>query len=82
MHIDKDVLIDALRARGSTRHLSTVEHDLPDRIDTEEYADLLRRVGIPSSEIGTLAERGRETGGFGGFGGPGARIRSLDAESR
>ena len=77
MHIDKHVLIDALRARGHTRHISTVEHDLPDRIDTDEYADLLRRLGISSSELGTLAGRGWETGGFGGFGGPGARITSL-----
>lgn len=52
-----------------------VEDELPNRIDTDEHADLLRQLGISTGELGDVALRGHETGGFGGFAGPGARIQ-------
>ena len=77
MHIDKFLLLDILKARGQTRHVGLVEDDLPNRIDTEEHADLLRRLGMSTGELRDLALRAQETGGFGGFAGPGARIQRL-----
>jgi hypothetical protein len=52
-----------------------VEDELPNRIDTDEHADLLRQLGISTGELGDVALRAHETGGFGGFAGPGARIQ-------
>ena len=77
MHIDKSLLLDVLKARRHTRHIGVVEDDLPNRIDPDEHADLLRRLGISTSELGDRALRAQETGGFGGFAGPGARIQRL-----
>ena len=77
MHVDKRQLLSALTANGDAHQIGTVERELPNRIDTEEYADVLRAFGLSSTELGELASAGQETGGFGGFGGPGARLRTL-----
>jgi hypothetical protein len=77
MRIDKRQLLSALTANGDAHQIGTVERELPDRIDTEEYADALSAFGLSSSELGELGAVGQETGGFGGFGGPGARLRTL-----
>ena len=77
MRIDKRQLLSALTANGDAHQIGTVERELPDRIDTEEYADVLSAFGLSSSELGELGAVGQETVGFGGFGGPGARLRTL-----
>jgi hypothetical protein len=77
MHVDKQQLLDALRAEGRTRHLTKAEQELPNRIDTNEHAEFLGALGIEPGELGELAARSQETGGFGGFGGPGARVSRL-----
>lgn len=59
-----------------------VEDELPNRIDTDEHADLLRQLGISTGELGDVALRAHETGGFGGFAGPGARIQRLGTQPR
>ena len=58
MHVDKRQLLSALRANGDAHQIGTAERELPNRIDTEEYADVLRAFGLSSSELGELASAG------------------------
>jgi hypothetical protein len=89
MQISKSALIDLLRTSGQAHHVSTVDRDLPDRVDTDEYAQLLNRLGVTFAPLADLptdpveassdaVDRSRETGGLGGFGGPGASVTRLN----
>jgi len=77
MHVDRRQLFQALLSRGNLRGAEMARRELPDRVDTEAYAALLDSLGVTSGELDALVARSQETGGFGGFGGPGAQIRRL-----
>ncbi len=67
MTIDKAQIIQLLRSRGEDDKATRAEAELPDRVDTDQHADLLGKLGIDPSDLegllGTLP--GGLAGGFG-----------------
>lgn len=89
MQISKSALVNLLRTNGQAHDASTVDRDLPDRVDMEKYAQLLNRFGVTFAQLAEPpldpdeasrreADSSLETGGFGGFGGPGASVTRLN----
>lgn len=46
MRIEKMKIVDFLRARGREEEAKRAEEELPDPVDTDEHAGLLRGIGI------------------------------------
>ena len=57
MHIDKELVIDELRKQGKNEHVQQALQELPDKIDHNEHAAQLQKLGI---DPGKLAERAAE----------------------
>jgi hypothetical protein len=63
MTIDKDQIIELLKSRGDHDKAAQAESELPGKVDTDEHADLLAKLGVdPQDLIGKLG------GGLGGLG--------------
>jgi len=58
VEIDKNTIVSMLRERGDADKAGQAERELPDQVDTERHADLLRRFGISPQEL-----MGKVTGG-------------------
>lgn len=54
MQIDKNQLLEMLRAQGHHDKAAQAREQLPDTIDTEQHQDLLSRIGIDPSNLGGL----------------------------
>ena len=66
MQIDKSQIIELLKSRGDHDQAAQAESELPDKVDPQNDAGLLERLGInPQDLIGQLP------GGLGGLGGLG-----------
>jgi len=57
MHIDKELVLDELRKQGKNEHVQKALQELPDKIDHNEHAAELEKLGI---DPGKLAERAAE----------------------
>ncbi|RZS79415.1 hypothetical protein EV189_3769 [Motilibacter rhizosphaerae] len=69
MQFDKQQIIDLLQSQGAQDKVAEAQQALPDKVDTEQHADLLSRFGIdPKDLAGKLA---------GGLGGAGAGLGGL-----
>jgi hypothetical protein len=62
MQIDKDQLIEMLKSRGEHGKADAAA-ELPDKVDTDEHADKLSKLGINPAEL-----LGKLPGGLGGLG--------------
>jgi len=51
MQIDKDQIIDFLRQQGQHDQVEQAQQQLPDQVDTDQHADLLRRFNIDPKEL-------------------------------
>ena len=51
MQIDKNTILDLLRARGQQDQASQAEQELPAQVDTEQDAGLLQRFGLDPQEL-------------------------------
>jgi hypothetical protein len=59
MQLDKQFLIDELRKQGQNEHVQKAIQELPDKIDHEQHAGLLTKVGIdPGKLLASAIERG------------------------
>ena len=66
MQIDKSQIIEILKSRGDHDQAAQAESELPDKVDPQNDAGLLEKLGInPQDLIGQLP------GGLGGLGGLG-----------
>ena len=55
MEIPKDKILELLRDRGDNDKADQANRELPDKVDTEQHADLLGRLGIdPGSLLGGI----------------------------
>jgi len=71
MQFDKAQVLDLLRSRGDDAQVQEAESTLPDKVDPEQHADLLQKLGIsPQDLISKL-------GGAGGLGGLGDSLGGL-----
>jgi F0F1-type ATP synthase membrane subunit b/b' len=68
MQIDKAQIIELLKSQGKDDKVSQAESELPDKVDTDEHAGLLDKLGINVGDlVGKLG--GGALGGLGGLGG-------------
>lgn len=51
MELDKRQVVDMLRERGDHETAQQAEQEPPDRVDHEQHADLLERLGVDSKEL-------------------------------
>jgi hypothetical protein len=55
MQIPKDQILDMLRDQGKDDQVDQARQELPDQIDPEQHADVLRKFGLdPQDLIGKL----------------------------
>ena len=66
MEIPKDKILELLRSRGEHDKASEADQQLPDKVDPEQHADLLGRLGIdPKDLLGQLGGISGITGKLG-----------------
>ncbi len=63
MQIDKNMILDLLRQQGDSAKVDQAQGELPDKVDTDQHADLLSKFGLDPQEL--IAK----LGGSGGLGG-------------
>lgn len=67
MQLDKGQIIDLLKSQGHHDKAGQADSALPDKVDTDAHADLLRQVGLdPQDLIGKLPGGLGKLGGLGG----------------
>ena len=59
MHLDKQFVLDELRKEGSSEQVQHALDKLPDKIDHEQHAELLMKLGL---DPGKLAEKAAQRG--------------------
>jgi hypothetical protein len=59
MQLDKNDIVDLLRKEGKNEHVQKALQELPDKIDHEQHADLLLKLGV---DPGKLAAKAAEQG--------------------
>jgi hypothetical protein len=63
MEIPKDKVLDVLREKGAEDKLEQAAAELPDPVDPEKHADLLRKYGIdPQDLLGSAGGLGDKLG--------------------
>jgi predicted PhzF superfamily epimerase YddE/YHI9 len=51
MDIDKQTILDLLHEQGDDDKAEQAEQQLPDKVDHEQHADLLSKLGIDAHEL-------------------------------
>jgi hypothetical protein len=51
MQIDKDTIVNFLKEQGRNDDANRAQQELPNQVDHEKQADLLKRFGIDPSEL-------------------------------
>ncbi len=60
MQIDKDAILKLLRSRGEQEKADQAEQELPDKVDPDQHAGLLERLGVnPKDLLGKLGGLGK-----------------------
>jgi hypothetical protein len=59
MHFDKQLVLDELKKQGQSDKVQKAIQQLPDKIDHEQHAELLMKLGV---DPGKLAARAAEQG--------------------
>jgi hypothetical protein len=58
MEIPKDQILQLLRDRGDHDKAQQADQQLPDKVDTDQHADLLGKLGInPSDLLGDIGKK-------------------------
>jgi hypothetical protein len=55
VQIDKQEILDVLEAMGRQGDLEQASRELPDRVDTDQHADLLDRYGLDAEQLADKA---------------------------
>ena len=59
MQISKQQVLELLLATQQQTPLSDADQELPDPVDTEEHAELLRRIGLDPDQLAAAVTSGR-----------------------
>jgi hypothetical protein len=59
MHLDKQFVLDELKQQGQSDKVQKAIQELPDKIDHEQHAELLMKLGV---DPGKLAAKAAEQG--------------------
>jgi hypothetical protein len=71
VQLDKSMIIDFLKQQGQQHQAQEAEQQLPDKVDTEQHASLLEKLGV---DIPTLISKFAGGGGGGLAGGLGGLL--------
>lgn len=64
MQFDKSQILDLLRSQGDDAKAQQADEQLPQRVDTDQHAGLLEKLGLSPQDLITKLARG---GGLGGL---------------
>ncbi len=59
MQLDKQFVLDEIRKEGQSQHVQQAIQELPERIDHDQHAALLEKLGL---DPGKLAQKAAERG--------------------
>ena len=51
VQLDKSMILDLLRERGQQDQATQAEQELPDKVDTDQHANLLQKFGLDPQEL-------------------------------
>ena len=51
MEIDKQTILNLIREHGNPQHMESAQHQLPDKVDTNQHQGLLEQFGLNSDTI-------------------------------
>lgn len=74
MEIDKGDIVRTLRSRGDDSGADRAQEELPQRVDSDEHADLLTQLGISPLDLGSRTLSGDGEGDLGEGGGIGGDL--------
>jgi hypothetical protein len=67
VEIDKQQVIEFLKSQGDHDKAGKADAELPDKVDPDAHADLLKKIGVnPGDLLGKLPGGLGKLGGFGG----------------
>lgn len=55
MEIPKAMIVERIRAKQGAEKANEADSELPDKVDTEQNADLLQKYGLDPSQLGDIA---------------------------
>ena len=67
MNIDKSMILDLLRGDGQDAQVEQADRELPEQVDTDEYAGLLEKLGVNPADLIAKVAGGGSGGGLGGL---------------
>ena len=67
MQLDRSAIVDLLKQQGSSDKASAAEAELPDKVDTEQHAGLLQKLGLNPQELIEKLVAGKASGALGGL---------------
>ncbi len=76
MQIDKQQILELIKnkAGGGSEQATQAEQDLPDKVDTDQHADLLGKLGVNPQELLGKLGGGAASGEPGGLAGLGDKL--------
>lgn len=51
MQIDKSQILNMIRSKGADQKAQQAEKELPDKVDSDQHADLLQKHGVDPKEL-------------------------------
>jgi hypothetical protein len=67
VQFDKSQILNLLRQQGDSGKAEEADRELPDRVDTDEHASILERLGLSPAELISKLAGGGGGGGLGGL---------------
>jgi hypothetical protein len=57
MHLDREFVLDELRKQGKNEHVQKALDELPEKIDHDEHAATLQKLGLDPGDLVAKAAR-------------------------
>jgi hypothetical protein len=67
VQLDKEMILSFLREQGQNQQAQQAEQELPDKVDTEQHASLLSKLGVDLPTLLSKVGGGGAVGGLGGL---------------
>ena len=67
MQFDKSQIMDLLHSQGDQRKVQQADEQLPDKVDTDQHAGLLDKIGLSPQDLISKLGGGGLGGGLGGL---------------
>ena len=67
MQFDKSQILDLLRQQGDSSKADEADRELPDKVDTDQHAGILEKLGLNPGDLIAKLAGGGGGGGLGGL---------------